>query len=258
LTPDSNVLLVTSLAGNGLTFISTKTNQILNTISTGAAPWGLDIDSKEKIAYVTNRGNNYVTVVNIPTQKIIAKVPISGPAQAITVDDNEHMIYATYMDLPKVVKIDGNTNTVIDTIDITTVRPAGQTTASAAAEAIPQAIVVDPNSNKLYISIKNADTVYVLGPRAIAKTIPFVTKGVPAALIAGNITAHGQDVLVSDPFIDIKTKSLTMNAASPDGGESYQEQKLQEGAGYREITFFVPKDSKVIGIVGTETVSTSK
>jgi YVTN family beta-propeller protein len=285
--PDSNILLVTSLAGNGLTFISTKTNQILNTISTGAAPWGLDIDSKEKIAYVTNRGNNYVTVVNIPTQKIIAKVPISGPAQAITVDDNEHMIYATYMDLPKIVKIDGNTNTVIDTIDLTTLKPVGQTT--AAAEAIPQAIVVDPNSHKLYVSIKNADTVYVLGPRAIAKTIPVVTTGIPAALIAGNITAHGQDVLVSDPFIDIKTKSLTMKAASPDGGDltlriptsmldakdtngnstdfklsidgkptTYQEQKLQEGAGYREITFFVPKNSKLIDIIGTETASTTK
>lgn len=286
--PDSDVLLVTSLAGNGLTLISTKTNQILNTISTGAAPWGLDIDSKEKIAYVTNRGNNYVTVVNIPTQKIIAQVPISGPAQAITVDDNEHMIYATYMDIPKIVKIDGNTNTVIDTIDMTTVKPAGQTTV-AAAEAIPQAIVVDPNSHKLYVSIKSADTVYVLGPRAIAKTIPVVTKGIPAALIAGNITAHGQDVQVSYPFIDIKTKILTMKAASLDGGDltlripislldvkdtngnrtdfklsidgkpaTYQEQKLQEGAGYREITFFVPKDSKVIDVFGTETVSTGK
>ena len=126
---DSGVLLVASLAGNGLTFISTKTNQILNTISTGGAPWGLDIDSKEKIAYVTNRGNNYVTVVDIPTQKITAKVPISGPAQAITVDDNEHVVYATYMDLPKIVKIDGNTNTVIDTIDMAPTVMPGHTAA---------------------------------------------------------------------------------------------------------------------------------
>jgi hypothetical protein len=149
--------------------------------------------------------------------------------------------------------------------------------------------VADPNSHKLYVSIKNADAVYLLGPRAISKTIPVVTKGIPALLIAGNITAHGQDVLVSDPFIDIKTKSLTMKGASPDGGDLtlripislldakdtngnsddfklsidgkptiYQEQKLQEGARYREITFFVPKDSKVIDIVGTETVSISK
>jgi hypothetical protein len=191
------------------------------------------------------------------------------------------------MDFPKIVKIDGNTNTVIDTIDMTTLKPAGQT--AAAAEAIPQSIVVDPNSHKLYVSIKSADTVYVLGPRAISKTIPVVTTGIPAALIAGNITAHGQDVLVSDPFIDIKTKSLIMKAASQDGGDltlriptsmldakdtkgnntdfklsvdgkptTFQEPKLQEEAGYREITFFVPKDSKVIDVVGTETVSTSK
>ena len=56
--------------------------------------------------------------MDIPTQKVITKIPIGSPAQAITVDDNEHMIYASYMDQPKIVKIDGRTNTIVNTIDM--------------------------------------------------------------------------------------------------------------------------------------------
>jgi YVTN family beta-propeller protein len=78
-------LLVTSHVGDGLTFISTKTNQILNTISTGAAPWRLDIDNKEKLVYVANSGTDYITVIDIPTQRIISKIQIGSPVQAMTV-----------------------------------------------------------------------------------------------------------------------------------------------------------------------------
>ena len=278
--PDNGILLVTSLAGDGLTFISTKTNQILNTISTGAAPWGLDIDNKEKLAYVTNRGSNYVTVVDIPTQKVITNIAIGGPAQAIAVDDKEHMVYTSYMDMPRIVKIDGNTNTILTTIDL------GGTT-------LLQDLAVDSNTHNLYASTKYEDNILVIGPKAISKTIPVIASGLPFALIAGNITGHGQDVEISEPFIDIKTKSLTMKVSSHDGGDltlriprnlldakdtnakdiafkvsidgksvSYQEEKIKSpntaingAGGYREMTFFVPKDSKALEVVGTKTIS---
>ena len=209
--PDNGILLVTSLAGDGLTFISTKTNQILNTISTGAAPWGLGIDNKKKLAYVTNIGTDYITVVDIPTQKVITKIPIGSPAQAITVDDNDHMIYASYMDQPKIVKIDGRTNTIVNTIDMIGV--------GGSAELIPQDIVSDPASHTLYVSTKYANNVFVVGPNAVATTIPVIAKDTPAALVIGVIAIHGQDVQVSEPFADIKTKTVTMKVSSPDGGE---------------------------------------
>ena len=206
--------MVTSLAGDGLTFISTKTNQILNTISTGAAPWGLDIDNKEKLAYVTNRGTDYITVVDIPTQRIITKIPIGAPAQAITVDDNEHMIYASYMDQPKIVKIDGRTNTIVNTIDMIGLGGGG-----AEAEMILQDIVSDPISHTLYVSTKYANNIFVIGPNAVSTTLPVIAKDTPAAKVIGVITVHGLDVQVSEPFADIKTKSITMNVSSPDGGD---------------------------------------
>ena len=288
--PDNGILLVTSLAGDDLTFISTKTNQILNTISTGAAPWGLDIDNKKKLAYVASIGTDYITVVDIPTQRVITKIPIGAPAQSITVDDNEHMIYASYMDQPKIVKIDGRTNTIVNTIDMIGI--AGEGGGGGNTELIPQDIVANPASHTLYVSTKYANNVFVIGPNAVATTIPVIAKDTPAATVIGVITAHGQDVQVSDSLADIKTKAITMKVSSPDGGElalripramldakdnkgndilfkvsvngnpiQYQEKKQVEKAGvggnlnYREITLFLPKDSKMLDIIGTNTVN---
>jgi hypothetical protein len=133
----------------------------------------------------------------------------------------------------------------------------------------------------------------VIGPKAISKTIPVIASGLPFALVADNITGHGQDVEISEPFVDIKTKSLTMKVSSHDGGNStlriprnlldakdtnandialkvsidgksvsYQEEKIKSpntaingAGGYREMTFFVPKDSKALEVVGTKTIS---
>jgi DNA-binding beta-propeller fold protein YncE len=214
-------LLVTSLVGDGLTFISTKTNQILNTISTGAAPWGLDIDNKEKLAYVTNSRTDYNTVIDIPTQRIISKIQIGSPAQAMTVDDNENMIYVSYMDQPKIVKIDGRTNTIVNTIDMIGTETTGTGGAGGAdgAEMILQDIISDTSSHTLYVSTKYANNVFVIGPNAVSTILPVISNDTPAALAIGNIAVHGLDVQVSEPFVDIKTKSITMKVSSPDVGE---------------------------------------
>ena len=52
-------------------------------------------------------------------------------------DDNEHMIHASYMDQPKIVKIDGRTNTIVNTIDMIGVGGGG----GESTELIPQDIV---------------------------------------------------------------------------------------------------------------------
>jgi hypothetical protein len=110
--------------------------------------------------------------------------------------------------------------------------------------------------------------------------------------VIGVITAHGQDVQVSDSLADIKTKTIRMKISSPDGGElalripravldakdnkgndvmfkvlvdgnpiQSQEQKQVGKAGvggkqdYREITLFLPQGSKMLDIIGTNTVN---
>jgi YVTN family beta-propeller protein len=203
--PDIDTLLVTSLAGNAITFISTTTNNITKTISTGkTGPWGLDIDTARHLAYVTNRGSNYITVVDTENQEIVSTIPIGAPAQAITVDETEQMIYTSYMERDKILKIDGNTNTILTTIDMMGV--------------IPQDMVVDSaKTHKVFVSTKFANKILVIGPESLSFELPVITRETPSVLI-GFIQAHSQDVQVFEPYLNVVRKSVDMSLTSEDGG----------------------------------------
>jgi DNA-binding beta-propeller fold protein YncE len=77
--PFTIIILVTNLAANKLTFISGETNRIVKSLDTGTAPWGMDVDSYEHVAYVTNRGGNYVPVIDLLAQSVITRIPIGAP-----------------------------------------------------------------------------------------------------------------------------------------------------------------------------------
>lgn len=286
--PITNTVLIASLAGNKVSFISADTNKIEKIIETGTAPWGMDVDSREHYAYVTNRGSSFITVLDLIDQGVAAKIPIAAPAQAITVDDREHTIYTSYMEQGKVLKIDGKTNSILTTID---------------TGLIPQDLAVDPNTHKLYASTKYNDKVYVMGPESISVTLPVIMVGgnisglavSPFASVIGYITAHGQDVQISEPYMDTGNKSLSMAVSAPDGGQVTlsipreflsligEEQALQSQDSSKfellidgqpttynkessltsdtnlqqesniEISFYVPPNSRSIQIIGTGT-----
>jgi YVTN family beta-propeller protein len=210
--PITNTVLVASLAGNKVSFISADDNRIEKTIETGTAPWGMDLDQIEHYAYVTNRGSNFITVLDLIDQDVVARIPIAAPAQAITVDDQEHTIYTSYMEQGKVLKIDGRTNSILTTID---------------TGLISQDLVADPNTHKLYASTKYNDKVYVMGPESVSVTLPVIMVGgnvsgiavSPFASVIGQINAHSQDVQISEPYMDTSNKSLSMMVNSPDGGQ---------------------------------------
>jgi YVTN family beta-propeller protein len=165
--PDNQMLYVANYNANEIVIIDTKTdtvvctipvsphpetNNVTKTLSTGTvSPWGLDIDTTRHLAYVTNRGSNYITVVDTENQEIVTTIPIGAPAQAIAVDETENMIYTSYMEQDKILKIDGNTNTILTTIDMMGI--------------IPQDIVVDSaKTHKVFVSTKFADKILVIGP----------------------------------------------------------------------------------------------
>lgn len=261
--PVTNTVLVTSLAGNRLTFISSPTDEITGTLETGTMPWGLDIDSDSHMAYVTNRGNYYITVVDIISKDIVSKIPLAGRAEAIAVDPSEHKIYASFTDQQNIVKIDGKTNQIENILEV---------------EGVPIDLVANPNSHDLYVSMKFQDKVFVVGPKSTSSTIPVVKIDAPIAIL-GSINVHGQDTVISEPFINSTNKTLNMIVQSLDGGDinlriprtildskqngtdsnfkvfiDGKEIKYQQTAGnqdYRELTIFVPKNSQNIKILGT-------
>ena len=230
--PITNQVLVTSFASKKLTFISADTNEITGTVDTGISPWGIGIDNGEHLAYIAHHNSPYIAVVDILNKKVIKQIPIGFEAQSVVVDTNEHKVYVSFHDIDKIVKIDGNNNDIETVIQLD--------------GRIPNDIVVDPTSHKLYASIKYSNNLWVMGPETYAISIPVVTKE-PPILYVDNILVHGQDVQILSPvsmdsvaaavatssvgenniispyltpfaILDSENKSLTMHVTSPDGG----------------------------------------
>ena len=226
--PISNVVLVASLAGNEITFLEDVTgdhsvmpiHEVTKSLVVSGGPWGLDIDPRKHLAYVTNRGCECITVVDILNQEITGTIPLGGKAHAIVVDTDEHQIYVSYITQNKIAKIDGQTNEIMSTLDL---------------QSKPWDIKVDPKSHKFYAALKSEDSILALGPTSYSIHLPVLTMQTPTALM-GMIHIHGNDVIVSNPFVDIASTALTMNVGTDDGGK---------------ITVSIPRhvlDSKLIDV----------
>jgi YVTN family beta-propeller protein len=260
--PPSDTVLVTSIAGNRLSFISSLTDKISGSLETGTMPWGLDIDSSRHLAYVTNRGNYYITVVDFLAKQIVAKIPVTAPAEAITIDPSENKIYVGFTNENNIVKINGNTNQIESVIEM---------------DGVPIDLAVNPKNHNVYAAMKFQDKVFVIGPKSMSATLHVVKANTPTA-VTGIIRVHGHDTEVSEPYIDSQNKTLIMNVRSLDGGDltlnipryildskknatdtsftlliDERPTEFQETTrvGYRELTMFIPMDSKIIKIIGT-------
>jgi YVTN family beta-propeller protein len=268
--PEAKMLLVASLAGNRLSFISTDTNEVIGSMNTGTGPWGLDIDTSTHTAYVTHRGVPYVAAVDIATRQVIAKIPVTDDAQAIAVDPSERKVYFSFLDKQDIVKVNGETNEVETVIEM---------------DAVPWDLVADPLTHRVYASTKFGDYVIAIGPESISTSFPVVTLSNPAAVL-GIMRAHAQDVVVSEPVMDIPTRTLSMGVSTEDGGEltlelprymidsgqqnasipfqvtvdgnpvEYQEGELitssEDGSQSRQITVFIPAGSTRLDVIGTQ------
>ena len=217
--PNTNKILVTSIARNELTFISGDTNNVTGKVKTGISPWGIAIDETKDLAYITNRGSYYITVVDINEQKVVGKIPIGEQAHSVSVDSTENKIYVSYDEDDKITKING-LNNEIETIIELDGRIGGD-------------IVVDPNSHKLYTSLKHGNDILVLGPETISISLPVITMP-PPVLEIGEIILHGQDVqpvnpilrntvdsiynLTSFAILNSENKTIAMQLVSQDGG----------------------------------------
>jgi YVTN family beta-propeller protein len=270
----TGTILVASLAGNGVTFITPSVDHLTGKLShdvsdvvkTGIGPWGIAIDSDKHRAYITNRGSNTITVLDTITHQVIQQIPISGPAHAITVDSGEHKVYASYLKGNNIVKIDGLTNAVESTIDI-----GGNS----------WDIVADSNTHNVFASIKDQNKVIVLGPQSMTSEVQVITIQLPVAAV-GSVTSHGQDVDIRSAYLDIDNKKLSLSVVTLDGGQAditiprYMIDSKQDGTdssfqvlidgkpvkfdeagttdSQRTISLFVPKGTLEIDVVGTNAI----
>ena len=268
----SNKVLVASLAGNAVSILTPTDIQgsdnfehvVTSKLKTGTAPWCIDVDSMNHLAFVAHRGSSYLSVINIIEESEVAQIPLAGRAQCVAVDDTEHRVYASLFTSNKLVKINGETFEVIDTIETT---------------SQIWDIMIQPTTHKIYASYQGADQVVVLSPESYRETLSVITQETPV-LVVGNIVAHGQDVRVTAPNLNIEQLSITAGLVSLDGGSlSIQIPRSllvseQEGVDtifsvtvdgksvtvdemgstdeYRNISFFVPERSTELVIRGSD------
>jgi len=98
----------------GITRIDARNDQIVTTIRTAKAPFG--IASVESAVWVTNPGENSVSRINPATNQIVATIPVGEVPTAIAVGEGAVWVINTRN--KSVSRIDPQTNAVIATIRI--------------------------------------------------------------------------------------------------------------------------------------------
>ena len=239
--PISNVVVIASLAGNEITFLEDVTDEysispiheVTGSITVSGGPWGLELDPIYHHAYVTNRGCECITIINTLEKNIVGTISLGDKAQAIAVDTEDHQIYASYLTQNKIVKIDGQTNEIVSSLDL---------------QSKPWDIKIDSKSHKFYAALKSEDNVLVMGPTSHSIHLPVLTMQTPAALV-GLINVHGQDVIASNPMVDVVNTSLTMDIGTDDGGRlsiSIPRYVLDSKLNDVDVSFEVLADGKTV------------
>ena len=269
----SDKVLVASLAGNAVSIITPTVNDstgniehtVTSEIKTGVAPWCVDLDEINHMAFVSHRGSSYLSVIHILDGNEIAQIPLSGRSQCVAVDDTEHRVYASLFTSNNLVKINGETFEVIDTIE---------------TQSQIWDMIVQPTTHKIYASYQDVNQVVVLSPESYRETLQVITQETPV-LAVGNIVAHGQDVRITTPSLNVEQLSITAGIVTRDGGSvsiqiprtllvSEQDddtdtefsvmvdekpvtvEETQSTDEYRNISFFVPEKSTTLEVKGSD------
>ena len=267
----SDKVLVASLAGNAVSIITTTENEagniehrVTSELKTGNSPWCVDLDELNHLAFVAHRGSSHLSVIHVLDEMEIAQIPLPGRAQCVAVDDTEHRVYASLFTSNNLLKINGETFELIDTIE---------------TQSQIWDMIVQPTTHKIYASYQGADQVVVLSPESYRETLSVITQKTPV-LVVGNIVAHGQDVRVTAPNLNVDQFSITAGLVSNDGGslsiqiprsllvsetdgvdtkfpvlidgKSVMVDEMQSTDKYRNISFFVPEKSTELEIRGTD------
>lgn len=150
----TDTLVVTSTAGNSLSFIKPQFSEdgqfyghaLTKTLKVEEAPWGIEIDSKEHLAYVTNRGSEKITVFSTIEPNLLRTIPIDYTGQAIAIDSKNDVLYVSYQYQNQLVTID---------------LESGQQKYSVSTESYPWDLHFDAESGKLYAALKDSDEIAI-------------------------------------------------------------------------------------------------
>jgi YVTN family beta-propeller protein len=139
---------------NILRVIDIQSKQVVANISVGINSNNIDINSNTSKVYVTSDDGNSITkdivyVIDGSSNTVDTTIPIGIHPLGIAVNSFTNKIYVTNFESHTVSVIDGNNNTVIDTIFI-------------GPNSFPSAVAVDMNKNIVYVTNTWKDTISVI------------------------------------------------------------------------------------------------
>ena len=96
--------------------INGSSNDIIDNIQVGSAPYGIGINPKTNMIYVANSGDNTISVINGITRTIVKTIPVGSTPVGLRVDTQKDMVFVANPGKNTVSVINGTTNSLTSTI----------------------------------------------------------------------------------------------------------------------------------------------
>ncbi|WP_082232078.1 YncE family protein [Halobacillus massiliensis] len=192
------------LPGNTVTVIDTKTDQLIDTITVGNNPIGIEITPNGRKVYVANQLDGTVSVIDTVNHIVIDTIPLGNNPVSMRITPDGTRAYVTLSGSNTVAVIDTETNTVTDAI------PVGR-------GPLGQAIGNTPFGTRDYVGNFEDDTVSVINanPDSPAYNTVIFTIAVGDGPLKADMTPDGTTVYVlnyngnSVSAIDTGTNAVT-------------------------------------------------
>ncbi|MGC7872882.1 YncE family protein [Desulfosporosinus sp. SYSU MS00001] len=113
----TNRIYVANFWSNNVSVIDGESQTVIAKVAVNSNPLGVGVNPVTNRIYVTNRGSNNVSVIDGLANVVIDNILVGASPEGITVNPTTNRIYVTNQG-NKVSVINGNTNTVIATVEV--------------------------------------------------------------------------------------------------------------------------------------------
>ena len=154
--PVTDQVYVANGASSSVSVIDGATNTVTSTVAVGAAPFAVAVNPVTDQVYVANYNSNSVTVIDGATNAVAATVPVGNGPAAVAVNPVTDQVYIANYGNGSGINFPGSG------ITVTVIDGATNATSTVSAGTSPQAMAVNPVTDKVYVVNTGSGTVTVI------------------------------------------------------------------------------------------------
>jgi YVTN family beta-propeller protein len=152
--------------GPGLAIIDVAARKVTKHVATAPGPFGVDLLSDGKTAYLSNSDTNEILAVDVGAGTIKKKTTIGAGPQAVAIGPSGKVVYVANHGSDEVTAIEPKAVTVAGRID---------------AGSRPQTVIFAPAGDKVYVIDEGLPTVTIVDAKKNTFKEQFVIQGLPKA-----------------------------------------------------------------------------